>query len=117
MSSQFLQENLVGNGIKDFTKVQVNNFYNISLVHLVGNLVTGDQVSQEECIVHKDILTGPDHLAVMYVPCDCAHDDLLHNLPWCQDQTNRPAVLWMLLLALLTDASFLHWTPKFTAVF
>lgn len=105
MSSEFLQENLVGNGVKDFTKVQVNNVYRIFLIHLVGNLVRGDQVSQVGCVFHKDVLTGPDHPAV---PCDCAQDDLLHNLPWCQGQTDRPVVLWMILPPLLADASFSH---------
>ncbi|KAK4807214.1 hypothetical protein QYF61_024334 [Mycteria americana] len=27
------------------------------------------------------MLTGPDHLGVLYVPCDGTQDDLLHNLP------------------------------------
>ncbi|PKU49565.1 death-associated protein 1 [Limosa lapponica baueri] len=33
MSRQFLQENVVGNSVKDFTEVQVNNIYNLSLTH------------------------------------------------------------------------------------
>lgn len=107
MTSHFLQENLVGNGVKDFTKFQVNNFFNISLVHLVGNLVTGDQVSQVGCMFHRRS-DWADHLAVVYVPCDCAQDDLLHNLPWCQGQTDTPPVLWKLLLAPLADASFFN---------
>ncbi|KAK4832356.1 hypothetical protein QYF61_021955 [Mycteria americana] len=30
------------------------------------------------------MLTGPDHLGVLYTPCDGTQDDLLHNLPWHQ---------------------------------
>ncbi|KAK4816766.1 hypothetical protein QYF61_022764 [Mycteria americana] len=33
MSSQFLQENAVGNGVKGFTKVQVDNTHSLSLIH------------------------------------------------------------------------------------
>ncbi|GAB0180326.1 protein Wnt-4a-like [Grus japonensis] len=46
MSSQFLQENAVGNGVKGFTKVQVDNIHSLSLIHYVVHLVIGDQVSQ-----------------------------------------------------------------------
>ncbi|KAK4813470.1 hypothetical protein QYF61_006261 [Mycteria americana] len=28
------------------------------------------------------MLTGPDHLGVLYMPCDSTQDDLLHQLPW-----------------------------------
>ena len=47
------------------------------------------------------MLTGPDCLVVLYVPCDVTQDDLLHDLPWHQCQTERPVVPQILLLALL----------------
>ncbi|KAK4818900.1 hypothetical protein QYF61_021585 [Mycteria americana] len=31
------------------------------------------------------MLSGPDHLVVLYVPHDGTQDDLLHNLPWYQE--------------------------------
>ncbi|KAJ7404153.1 hypothetical protein WISP_147164 [Willisornis vidua] len=45
MTSQFLQDNAVGDSVKDFTKVHVDNIHCLSLIHLVGHLITrADQV-------------------------------------------------------------------------
>ncbi|KAK4816773.1 hypothetical protein QYF61_022771 [Mycteria americana] len=49
------------------------------------------------------MLTGPDHLVVLYVPHDGTQDDLLRSLPQHRGQTDRPIVPWILLLALLVD--------------
>jgi len=38
VSSQFLQENAVGDGVKSFTKVQVNNMHSLSFIHQVGQM-------------------------------------------------------------------------------
>ena len=47
MSSQFLQENAMGNSVKGFTEVQVNNIHRLSLIHWAHHLVIeGDQISQ-----------------------------------------------------------------------
>ncbi|KAK4818092.1 hypothetical protein QYF61_005669, partial [Mycteria americana] len=35
------------------------------------------------------MLAGPDHLVVLYVPCDGTRDDLLHSLPRKQESQNR----------------------------
>ncbi|KAK4828210.1 hypothetical protein QYF61_024644, partial [Mycteria americana] len=44
MSSQFLQENAVGNHVKGFTEVQVDNIHSLSLIHWAGHLIIeGDQ--------------------------------------------------------------------------
>jgi len=44
------------------------------------------------------MLTGSDHLVVLYVPRDGTQDDLLHNLPWYQGQTDRPQILLVAVL-------------------
>ncbi|PKU36237.1 rna-directed dna polymerase from mobile element jockey-like [Limosa lapponica baueri] len=45
MGSQFLQEDTVGDCIKGFTKVQVNNIHSLSLIHQAGHfIIEGDQV-------------------------------------------------------------------------
>ena len=49
------------------------------------------------------MLTGPDHLVVLYMLCDGTRDDLLHNLPQHRGQADRPVVPQMFLLALLVD--------------
>lgn len=56
---------------KAFPIVQVHYIQSLSLIHSGGYLVIkGDP---------KPMLTGPDPLAVLYVPCDYAQDDLLHE--------------------------------------
>ena len=37
-------------------------------------------------------------LVVLHMLCDLPQDDLLHNLPWHQDQTDMPVVPQILLL-------------------
>ncbi|PKU45443.1 wd repeat-containing protein hypothetical protein [Limosa lapponica baueri] len=45
MGSQFLQEDTVGDCIKDLTKVQVNNVHSLSLIHQAGHFVIeGDPI-------------------------------------------------------------------------
>ncbi|PKU41861.1 hypothetical protein llap_7836 [Limosa lapponica baueri] len=67
MGSQFLQENAVGNCVKGFTKVQVNNIHSLSLINNKGHLVIeGDEVSQAGPAFHKPVLTGPDRLVVLH---------------------------------------------------
>ncbi|KAK4827864.1 hypothetical protein QYF61_022014 [Mycteria americana] len=61
MSRQFLQENAVGDSVKGFTKVQVDNIHSLSLIHYGGHLVTeGDQVGQAGPAFHEPMLAGPD---------------------------------------------------------
>ena len=53
----------------------------------MGHLVIeGDQVSQAGPAFHKPMLTGPDHLLVLYVPHDGTQDDLHPSLsvPVCE---------------------------------
>ncbi|KAK4814695.1 LOW QUALITY PROTEIN: hypothetical protein QYF61_025521 [Mycteria americana] len=49
------------------------------------------------------MLTGPDPLVVLYVPCGGTQDDLLHNLPRHRGQTDGPVIPQILLLALLVE--------------
>jgi len=44
------------------------------------------------------MLSGPDHLAVLYMSRDSTQDDLLHNPSWHQGQTDRPVVPQIILL-------------------
>jgi len=68
MSSQFLLKNAVGNGVKGFTKVQVDIIHSLSLIHQVDHLVVdGDQVGQARPVFRKPMLTGPDFLVVLYM--------------------------------------------------
>ncbi|RMC09948.1 hypothetical protein DUI87_12735 [Hirundo rustica rustica] len=43
LSSQLVQLNALGNAVKGFTNVHVENIHSISLIHYVGHLVKGDQ--------------------------------------------------------------------------
>ncbi|KAK4821747.1 hypothetical protein QYF61_000808, partial [Mycteria americana] len=63
MSSQFLQENAVGNHVG----------------HLV---IEGDQVGQAGSAFAKPMLAGLDPLVILYMPSDGTQDDVLHQLPW-----------------------------------
>lgn len=65
MSSQFLEENAMGNGVKGFTRVQVN-IYSVSLTHLAHLVIGGDELSQARPAFHKLLLAGPDPLAALY---------------------------------------------------
>ncbi|KAK4823264.1 hypothetical protein QYF61_000231 [Mycteria americana] len=83
MSSQFLQENAVGNHVKGFTEVYIDNIHSLSLIHQVGHLlIEGDQVGQAGPAFPEPMLAGPDPLVILYMPCDSTQDDLLHQLPW-----------------------------------
>ncbi|GAB0207986.1 hypothetical protein GRJ2_003264300 [Grus japonensis] len=58
MSSQFLQENAVGNSVKGFTKVQVDNIHSLSLIHYSGHLVIeGDQKALTSVLTRTDVAT------------------------------------------------------------
>ncbi|RMC17367.1 hypothetical protein DUI87_05948 [Hirundo rustica rustica] len=63
LSSQFFQENTVGNGVKGYHEVQVDNMP-LFLIHQTGHLVTEDQVNQARPAFPKPILAGPDALLV-----------------------------------------------------
>ncbi|KAK4807797.1 hypothetical protein QYF61_023630 [Mycteria americana] len=87
MSSQFLQENAVGNRVKGFTEVQIDNIHSLSLIHQAGHLVVeGDQVGQAGPAFPEPMLAGLDPLVIFYMPCDGTQDDLLHQLSWYRGQ-------------------------------
>jgi len=44
-------------------------------------VIEGDQ-GQAGPAFHKPMLTGPDRLLALQVPCDDTQDNLLHELPW-----------------------------------
>ena len=60
-------------------KAQVGNMHSLDCV---SPFTEGDQVSQGGPAFHNPVLTKPDHLVVLYVPCDDTQDKLLDNLPW-----------------------------------
>lgn len=49
------------------------------------------------------MLTKPDELVALYILCDGAQADLLHNLPWHQGQNDRSVVLQTFLSSLRVD--------------
>ena len=57
------------------------------------------------------MLTGPNHLAVLYVLCDGTQEELLHNLPWHWGQTDRPKVPWIFIPALLVHQHAICYPP------
>lgn len=65
----FLQENDVGDNIKDFTKVQANIIH-VSLSTEAGHLIIGNHVGQAGPDFTKPMLDGPDPLAVLHLLCD-----------------------------------------------
>ncbi|KAJ7403530.1 hypothetical protein WISP_150438 [Willisornis vidua] len=46
----------------------------------------GDQIGQVGPAFHKLVLAGPDLFVVLYMLHDGTGDDLLHDLPWHQDE-------------------------------
>ena len=59
------------NSVKGLAEVQADNIHSLSFIHYAGHLVIeGNQVSQAGPAFHKPMLAGPDHLLVLYVPCD-----------------------------------------------
>lgn len=49
------------------------------------------------------MLAWPELLAVLHMPCDSTHDDLLHDLSQYRGQVDRPIASLTLLLTLLVD--------------
>ncbi|KAK4824302.1 hypothetical protein QYF61_013047, partial [Mycteria americana] len=69
------------------------------------------------------MLTGPDHLVVLYVPCDGTQDDLLHNLPRhrgsydsriAKERCFSPLTIFVVLFWTCSNRSmsFLYWGPQ-----
>lgn len=72
----------MGNSIKSFTEVQVDNIHGLSFTHQEGHLVTKkDQVGQAGPALPKPVLR-PDPLLVLYVLHYGTSDHLFHNLLW-----------------------------------
>ena len=83
MSSQFPEENVVGNDAKCLTEVKVDHIHSLSLIHPERQFVIeGDQVRQAGPAFYKSMPTGPDHLVALQVPRDDTLDNALHELPW-----------------------------------
>lgn len=57
----------------------------------------------EDTFFHKLMLGRPDLLSFLHAPCDCAQDDILHDLSQYQGQADKPVVLWILLPILVVD--------------
>ena len=70
----------------------------------------GDQVDQAGPVFQEPILASLDALGVPHIPCNHTQDNLLHHLLVYQVQTERPVVLWIILLSLLVDK---HQISKF----
>ena len=56
------------------------------------SIIEGDQVSQAGPAFHEPMLTGPDPLVVLHMPCDRIQGDLFHNLSWHQGQADGAVV-------------------------
>lgn len=71
----------MGNGVKQFTKMEVNKI--TAFPHLLSGLSCHkrDPVSQAGLAFHKVMLASSDYLIVHSVPYEDIQDDLLHNLP------------------------------------
>ena len=54
----------MGDSVKGFAKVQVDNIHSLSLLHQMGHLVIEDQVGQAGPAFNEAMLTGPDMLVV-----------------------------------------------------
>lgn len=68
MSSQFPQDNAVGNSVKHFIEVQVDNIHSFPLIQLAGHLDTGrDQLGQAGPPFHELMLAEPGPLVVLPV--------------------------------------------------
>uniref|UniRef100_A0A8B9SXU8 RNA helicase n=1 Tax=Anas platyrhynchos TaxID=8839 RepID=A0A8B9SXU8_ANAPL len=81
-SSQFLEENAVGDGVKSLAEVKVDHIHSLSLHPACHFVIEGDQVCQAGSAFHKPMLTGPDRLLPLQVLHDDSQEDLLHELPW-----------------------------------
>lgn len=68
----------------------------------------GDQISKAGLALHETMMAASDHLIVPYVTCEVCQDNLLHNLPWYQHQTDRSAIPLILLFAPIVDWSLIH---------
>ena len=72
MGCQLLQENAVGDSVKDFAEVYVDYINSLSFTHQVGHsVIKGDQVGQARPAFHEPMLAGPDPLIILHVLCDC----------------------------------------------
>ena len=61
----------MGNSVKGLTKVQIDNFHSLSLIHWVGHLVIeGDRVGQAGPAFQERIQAGPDPLVVLHMPSE-----------------------------------------------
>lgn len=86
MSSQFHQENSVGDGVKHFIKIQVDNVHSLSIINWECHLVIEDQVNQAGPAFRKAMLAASD---LSVVPCllfNSFQEDLLHNPSQYQDE-------------------------------
>lgn len=84
-----------------------------ALIHQALHLVVqGDQVGKEGPALHKSMLAGLDVLIVLHVLCNGTHDHVLHNLAWNQGQSDRTAVLGII-LPILVDGCYTCQFPVF----
>lgn len=59
----------------------------------MGHLVIeGDEVGHAGPAFHKPMLTGPDQLVILRMPCDGTQDDVLHDLPQHRSWMHRPVI-------------------------
>ena len=95
----------MGDSVKGFAEVQVNDINSLSFIHQAGHSTAEDQVGQAGPAFHEPVLSGPDPLAVLPMLCDLIPDDLFHSLPGHRGEADRPVVPCMLLMTLLVDGS------------
>lgn len=58
--------------------------------------IEGDEVGQAEPTFHESMLARTGSPVILHMPCDHTQDDLLHDLPHYQDQTDGPVLPWIL---------------------
>ena len=70
----------MGDSVKGFAEVQVDDINSLSLIHQAGHSTAEDQVGQAGSAFHEPVLSGPDPLAVLHMLCDVTQDYLFHDL-------------------------------------
>ena len=98
--------------VKGFAEIEVDYINRLSIIYQYGHpVIEGDEVGQTRPAFHEPVLSGPDPMNTMHMPCDLTQDDLLHNFPWYQGQADRPVVPQVLLTDILVDGSHISKPP------
>lgn len=58
--------------------------------NLVDSVIEKGQDSQAAAASHKPMLSGPDHLVILQVPCNGTEDHLPYGIPQHQGHADKP---------------------------